>query len=368
MDIVVLSHLRWDFVYQRPQHLLSRAARNHRVLFWEEPLAAATASVDARVETRQVADNITVARPVLPAGMLEDAADDVLADLLRQVVADWRGRGELVAWHYSVLAEPQSRDLGADITVFDCMDELSAFRGAPPHLVDRERDLIARADLVFTGGYSLWEAKRALHPRAHLFPSGVDVPHFLAARAEQPEPPILAGVGRPRLMYAGVIDERIDLRLLARLAAAEVGHLVLIGPVAKIDPAEVPTGPRVHRLGMRPYQELPALFAHGDVGLMPFALNEATRFISPTKTPEYLSAGLPVVSTPIADVVRGYADLPMVHIADGADAFADACVEALARPRQLAEVDERLAGMSWDATWARMERLITEVLESSVAA
>ncbi len=368
MDIVVLSHLRWDFVFQRPQHLMSRAARNHRVLFWEEPIRPDAATARAGAELRQVADSITVARPVVPASVPEHDADGLIADQLADVVAAWRGRDELLVWHYSVLAEPQSRALDADVTVFDCMDELRAFRGAPPHLVDRERDLIRRSDLLFTGGHSLWEAKRALHPRVYPFPSSVDVSHFGAARVGQPEPSILSDVGRPRLVYAGVIDERIDLGLLARLADDELGHLVLIGPVAKIDPAEVPTGPRIHRLGMRAYDELPALFAHADVGLMPFAMNEATRFISPTKTPEYLAAGLPVVSTPVTDVVRGYGDLPMVHIADGGDAFADACLVALALPRRLTEVDERLSSMSWDTTWAGMERLIGEVLDSSEAA
>ena len=363
LDIVVLSHLRWDFVYQRPQHLMSRAARDHRVLFVEEPIEGDAFDVDRRL----VDGAITVVQPIVPARTDSGIGEAYAAELVRSLVDEWQ-RDELIVWHYSVLAEPLSRELPAAVTVFDCMDELSAFRGAPPQLVERERVLLDRADLVFTGGHSLWEAKRRLHPRVHAFPSSVDLAHFGRARGEQPEPAVLSGIGRPRLAYAGVIDERLDLPLIAKLARADVGEVVLIGPVAKIDEADVPAGPRIHRLGMRSYDELPALFAHMDVGLMPFALNEATRFISPTKTPEYLAAGLSVVSTPITDVVRAYGDLDSVYIASGSDAFITACSEALARPRDTRRADERLAGMSWDATWSEMERLISSLLETSEAA
>ena len=363
MDIVALSHLRWDFVYQRPQHLLSRAARRHRVLFVEEPIEGEAFGL----ETAAQGPSLTVVRPVVPATMAPDETEARVASELRALVGDWR-TDELVAWHYAVMAEQLSRDLDADVTVFDCMDQLSAFRGAPPGLVERERALLDRADIVFTGGHSLWEAKRRLHPRVHAFPSSVDRAHFATARLSNAEPDALAGIGRPRLAYAGVIDERLHLDLIAAVAESGIGEVVLIGPIAKIDPDDVPSGPRIHRLGMRSYDELPALFSHVDVGLMPFALNEATRFISPTKTPEYLAAGLPVVSTPITDVVRGYGDLDMVEIAAGPEAFVWACRSALAAPRSLAAVDERLAGMSWDATWTAMEGLIGDLLQGREAA
>jgi hypothetical protein len=363
MDIVALSHLRWDFVYQRPQHLLSRAARRHRVLFVEEAVAGESFGLAEEAH----GPSLTVVRPTVPATMGPDEAELAIAAAVRDLVETWR-RDELVVWHYSVMAEPISRALDPDVIVFDCMDELSAFRGAPPGLVARERALLSRADLVFTGGHSLWEAKRRLHPEVHAFPSSVDRAHFESARMPHPEPETLAGIGRPRLAYAGVIDERIDLGLIEAVAEAGLGEVVLIGPIAKIDPADVPSGPRIHLLGMRSYNELPALFSHVDVGLMPFALNEATRFISPTKTPEYLAAGLPVVSTPITDVVRTYGDLGMVQIAAGPDAFVAACRTALQRRRELDAADELLAGMSWDATWTAMERLIADLLESREAA
>jgi UDP-galactopyranose mutase len=353
MDIVALSHLRWDFVLQRPQHLLSRAAREHRVLFVEEPMPGD----EFGFEEHEVLPSVTVLVPRVPASMPPSHVEASLAVELRHRVTAW-AEDRLVVWHYSVMAEPLSRHLDPAVLVFDCMDELSAFRDAPPQLMARERELMARADLVFTGGHSLWEAKRDLHPRVHPFPSSVDVPFFAAARGELPEPSALAGIERPRLIYAGVIDERIDLSLLSKLANAGIGDVVLAGPIAKIDPADVPRHPRLHQLGMRPYGELPGLFSHADVGLMPFAMNPATRFISPTKTPEYLAAGLPVVSTPIADVVRTYGDLPSVRIAAEPDAFVAACELALADRSADPIADDRLAGMSWDATWSAMERLI----------
>ncbi len=357
MDIVAVSHLRWDFVYQRPQHLMSRAARRHRVLYLEEPITGPRFAL----EERTVLPNLSVLTPMVPTDADASQVEAWLRDALAEHVGAWR-RDRLAVWHYAVMAEPLTRPLDASVVVFDCMDELSLFRGAPPDLLAREEDLVRRADLVFTGGYSLWEAKRERHPAVHAFPSGVDHAHFARARTELPEPNVLRGIPRPRLMYAGVIDERIDLQLLRRLAAAQVGQVVLVGPVAKIDDADVPTGSNVHALGMQPYEDLPALFAHADVGLMPFALNDATRFISPTKTPEYLAAGLPVVSTAVRDVVRGYGELTAaVQIAETHAAFVEACDRALGQHLPMGDIDRHLAAMSWDTTWDAMESLIDEV-------
>jgi glycosyltransferase involved in cell wall biosynthesis len=359
LDIVVVSHLRWDFVFQRPQHLMTVAAREHRVLFVEEPVAGDAIGLASREDI----PNITVVVPHVPPSMTANDADAAIGAALRDCVSSWRDGGPLVAWHYAVMAEPWTRELGADVVVYDCMDELSSFLGAPPELLDRERTLLERSDLVFTGGYSLYEAKRHRHAHVYPFPSSVDVAHFRRARRDQPEPAALTGIGSPRLMYAGVIDERVDLDLVAHLAAAQIGEVVLVGPVVKIDEAAIPFAPNIHRLGMQRYADLPALFAHADVGLMPFAQNDATRYISPTKTPEYLAAGLPVVSTAITDVVRGYGDLDRVHVADDRDAFVAACRTALDQRGPSPAVDARLAGMSWQATWDEMHVLLREALD-----
>jgi glycosyltransferase involved in cell wall biosynthesis len=254
--------------------------------------------------------------------------------------------------------------LAPDVTVYDCMDELSAFRGAPPGLLRLEQDLLNRADLVFTGGRSLYEAKRDRHPRVFCFPSSIDAAHFGKARAPQPDPADQAGIPRPRIGFFGVVDERMDLDLVRALAERRPDwRFVMIGPVAKIDTASLPRLPNLHWLGGKRYADLPAYLSGWDAGFMPFALNESTRFISPTKTPEFLAAGLPVVSTPVLDVVRDYGEAGLVEIAEGPAAFADALARALSRPRTgwLEAVDRRLAEISWDRTWDGMRREVSGV-------
>jgi UDP-galactopyranose mutase len=247
------------------------------------------------------------------------------------------------------------------------MDELSAFMGAPPSLCARERELFDRADLVFTGGRSLYEAKRAQHQSVHCFPSSIDAAHFGRARTPQPDPDDQAELPHPRLGYFGVIDERIDLELIAAVADARPDwQIVMLGPVVKISPDSLPCRPNIHYLGQKPYSELPAYVAGWDLAIMPFARNEATRFISPTKTPEYLAAGRPVVSTSIRDVVQPYGRERLVSIADDPEHFVAAAEHEMAltelardhRSRWLARVDAFLDGNSWDRTWNRMRDLI----------
>jgi UDP-galactopyranose mutase len=358
--LLVLSHLRWDFVFQRPQHLMTRAADTHEVLFLEEPVEEETPT--PRLDRFQRDGGVQVLRPVLPRGLRPDAALAVQRGLLDALLAPraWR---PLVAWYYSPMFLPLAGHIAADAVVYDCMDELSAFRGAPPEMLEMERGLLARADLVFTGGRSLYEAKRGRHPSVHCFPSSIDARHFGQARGHLPEPAALAVLGRPRLGFFGVVDERMDLGLVAELAGLRRDwSLVMIGPLAKIDPAALPQAPNLHWLGPREYRELPAHLAHWDVGFMPFALNESTRFISPTKTPEFLAAGLPVVSTAVTDVLRDYGQAGLVEIAQDAKEMALKAESLLRRPREpwLARVDARLAAMSWDRTWERMQALVAE--------
>jgi UDP-galactopyranose mutase len=250
-------------------------------------------------------------------------------------------------------------------TVYDCMDELSAFLYAPPELREREKELFERADLVFTGGRSLYEAKRACHQRVYLFPSSVDRQHFEAARRRMPEPADQACIPRPRLGFFGVLDERLDRELVAGVAALRPDwHLVMVGPMVKVDPSEFPRRDNIHYLGSRCYADLPAYIAGWDVAVVPFARNDATRYISPTKTPEYLAAGRPVVCTSIKDVVHPYVDLGLARVADDPVSFVEAA-EAAMREDAAARIratDTFLASMSWDATWATMIELIEDVV------
>ncbi|PZA08868.1 MULTISPECIES: glycosyltransferase family 1 protein [unclassified Meiothermus] len=361
-DIVCFSHLRWNFVYQRPQHLMGRAAQRHRVVFVEEPIFGSES--EPRLETYRDG-GVHVATPHLPAGLGEDRVGSSLHALVKDFLEEL-GVHDFVLWLYSPMFLPYLRGLEPKATVYDCMDELANFRFAPPVLREREQQLFRWADVVFTGGQSLYEAKRRQHPNCHCFPSAVDVAHFAQARHPLPEPPDLVPLGRPRVGFYGVIDERMDTGLLEAVARRLPGcEFVMVGPFAKVDPAEMPRLANLHFLGMKSYAELPYYLAHWDVAMLPFALNDSTRFISPTKTPEYLAAGKPVVSTPIRDVVRPYGEKDLVYIADDAEGFAEAIRRALLEDHthRQRRADAFLAAMSWDHTWTKMEQLIEEALE-----
>lgn len=358
LDVVCFSHLRWNFVFQRPQHLMTRFAARHRVFFVEEPIYQ---DGPDRLQVTRADGGVQVAVPLLAEWRRGgDSVAAVQRALLRRMMRADRVR-RYVLWFLTPMALPLSRDLSPEAVVYDCMDELADFAGAPVELKDLEDELLARAALVTTGGRSLYEAKRLRHPNVHAFPSSIDLPHFARARGAASEPADQAAIPRPRLGFAGVIDERMDLALLKAIAEAHPEwQLVLLGPIAKIDPAQVPQLPNVHRLGMKAYRDLPEYLAGWDVALLPFAHNDATRFISPTKTPEYLAAGLPVVATSIRDVVTPYGDCGLVRIADGPEAFAAAVAGALSEGRcaRLAEVDALLGQGSWDQTAERMLELM----------
>jgi UDP-galactopyranose mutase len=360
--LICFSHLRWDFVFQRPQHLMTRFAQGRRVIFWEEPVAGpleTSPRLDCRTDPQS---GVLVVTPVLPDGGTGAERDAMLGLLLDGLLA---GYGEdLIRWYYTPMMLSFSRHLDAICTVYDCMDELANFKFAPPELTILERELMSLADVVFTGGYSLWEAKRDRHPNIHPFPSSVDRAHFAKARLGGREPDDMAGIPGPRLGFYGVVDERMDLGLLAHLADARPAwSVVIVGPVVKIDPADLPRRPNLHYLGGKTYEQLPAYLAGWDVALMPFAINESTRFISPTKTPEYLAGGRPVVSTPIVDVVRHYGELEAVRIAATPQDFVAECDAALLLARQggawLKDVDAALSALSWDETFARMNHEVS---------
>jgi glycosyltransferase involved in cell wall biosynthesis len=358
-DLICLSHLRWNFVFQRPQHLMTRCARERRVFFYEEPIATEAAEPSLRVETSR---GVTVATPHLPHGMELDASVMALRTLLDQLICE-SNIDEYVLWYYTPMALPFTRHLSPVGVVYDCMDELSGFKGAPAALKEHETELMRRASLVLTGGRALYEAKRHLHDNIHPFPSSVDVPHFAAARRITADPRDQAHIPRPRLGFFGVVDERMDIDLIAGVAAARPDwQLVILGPVVKIDPATLPARPNIHYLGAKTYQELPHYVAGWDVALLPFARNEATRFISPTKTPEYLAAAKPVVSTSIQDVIRPYGEQGLARIADDVPGFVRACVAAMAEDAgtRLMRADAFLRKTSWEGTWSRIRLLMDE--------
>jgi UDP-galactopyranose mutase len=371
--IVAFSHLRWDFVYQRPQHLLSRLAAQRPVFFIEEPELDLGGPV--RWERSSPQPNVTVLRPKTPIRAPGFHPEQIA--LLKPLIADLAselGDERVLAWLYTPMALPLAEDLKPDAMVYDCMDELSLFLGAPPELLRHEAALLERADVMFTGGPSLFRAKRSRHPNVHCFPSSVDAAHFRQARPDQggkaaAEAEDQASIPHPKLGFYGVIDERLDLPLIDAVAAGRPEwQIVLVGPVVKIDHAALPQRPNIHYFGQRSYDELPSYLAGWDVCLLPFARNDSTRFISPTKTLEYMAAELPIVSTPITDVAEPYADI--VYLGGTAEEFLAACDAALGSDRQ--ERDRRatlmrkvLSGTSWDVTVSAMEELLAEAVEKS---
>jgi len=365
--LIVFCHLRWDFVFQRPQHLMTRLAEHYNILFVEEPVHH---EGQAFLQKTEVHKNITVCRPHTPIHQW-GFHDDQLPTL-QNLLADLVPQGERpVVWFYTPMALPLLQSFDPALVIYDCMDELAAFKNPPKQLLQRESALLNIADICFTGGPSLYESKRTRHANAYCFSSSVDAKHFRQALDKANSHPAQADVAHPRLGFYGVIDERFDTDLIKEVAAARPDwQIVLVGPVVKIDPANLPQGANIHYMGQRTYDELPKFLAGWDVCLLPFALNESTKFISPTKVLEYMAAELPSVSTPITDVKVPYSHV--VEIANDAQEFIAACDRMLAlNDAQKADLAERMrkvvANTSWDKTANAMHEIIQSTQPSNKA-
>ena len=369
--IVVHSHLRWSFVWQRPQQVHSRLARSHRILFLEEPLRAGDGE-RSRLQLHRAAPNLYVAQPLLAAEAWEtrEALEQATLAVLRESLDGLLGRvfAGAAHWLYSPLLEFQIDAFRSPGTVvYDCMDELSNFAFAPPELGEREARLLERADLVLAGGHELYLAKKDRHPNVHVFGCGVEFEHFSRARNGARPAPDLESIPAPRVGYVGVVDERLDYELIEGMARENPGwSVVLIGPIVKVDPETLPKLPNVHYLGSRRYEDLPEYLAAFDVCMMPFAMNDASRYINPTKTLEYLATGKPVVSTPIRDVVRRFSEV--VFVAERKE-FARRVADALAGKRLDPERGLEMARLSsWEETVAEMEKLVLEAAARTAGA
>ena len=362
-DLICLSHLRWDFVYQRPQHLISRFTPQHRVFFVEEPVFD---SDTPRLDVTSRPGNLKVLVAHLPWGPTEEEHGQMYRTLLDTFMAE-NAVTNYVLWYYTPMMVSWTDTLTPKAVVFDVMDELSAFAGAHPKLLGREEKLLNKADLVFAGGHSLYDGKKDRHSHVYFLASSVDIAHFAKARQCPEEPADQKDIPHPRFGFFGVLDERVDWDLLAAVADLRPDwQWIMVGPVSgKIPDSALPQRPNIHYPGGKDYSELPAYLAGWDVAIMPFAINDATRFISPTKTPEYLAGGKAVVSTPILDVIRQYGSAGFAHIAATPAQFVAACEAALQEDTadRLARVDPMLAEMSWDKIWGKMHDLIGTVAE-----
>lgn len=369
-DLVVLSHLRWVWVWQRPQHLVSRLARlragtGARTWFVEEPGVGDVEEPELRTEQHGDVTRVWLVVPRVDDGSgnpdIPEYQSNVAAgygEALVELLAAHDRPSAPDVWVYTPMAFDLAQQLDHGRLIYDVMDDLSAFLDAPEGLALRQRRLLDEADVVFTGGRSLHRvAASQRHHDIYCFPSGVQTAHYARARQLRQGKPALPRVAG----YVGVIDERLNLELIGRLAAALPDWRVeMVGPIAKIDPDSVPRADNLCYLGMQAYEELPNVMAGFDVALMPFALNEATRSISPTKTLEYLAAGLPIVSTRVPDVVTDYSQV--VHLADDADEFASACRHVITSDPVQREGGARriLSRHEWDAITARMVELLDE--------
>lgn len=368
MDLICFSHIRWNFVYQRPQHLLNRYAINNRVFVMEEPVFEADKDF-YEISKPSETSNLWVVVLHVAKDTTVEKRNHTLKALLDSCMYT-NHINKYILWYYSPMALAYSNHLHPSLIIYDCMDELSAFKFAPPELKKMEADLLSCANLVFTGGYSLYEAKKHLHPNIHPFPSSIDKSHFAKARNFTEDPVGQAGIPHPRFGFYGVIDERFHISLIDELSSLRPDwHFVLIGPVIKIDPATLPQKPNIHYIGSKDYKELPAYLSGWDIAILPFELNESTKYISPTKTPEYLAGGKPVISTSIRDVVSPYGKQGLVYIADNATEFIEAG-EAILKTKNkeewLEKVDNFLANISWNKTWSKMSVLIEEALENKL--
>jgi UDP-galactopyranose mutase len=346
--------------------LLNRYAISNRVFIIEEPVFDATSDYYEITKPNEK-NNVWVIVMHVAKDAVEEKIDNALSAMIDSMMYANSIRNYML-WYYSPMALSYSEHLHPALTIYDCMDELSAFKFAPPELKEWEQRLLKRADIVFTGGYSLYHAKKHLHHNIHPFPSSIDQSHFMKARIFKGEPADQAAIPHPRLGFYGVIDERFHISLINELSIRRPDwHFVLIGPVIKIDSSMLPQRENIHYTGGKDYNELPSYLAGWDIAMLPFELNESTKYISPTKTPEYLAGGKPVISTSIADVVTPYGKNGLVHIADTAEQFIVEAEKIFSsededKEQWLQEVDAFLATISWNKTWHKMSKLIDEAV------
>lgn len=360
MDLICFCHLRWNFVYQRPQHLMSRFAKEERVYLIEEPFFDAEHISHLQLDRQK---KLTIVTPHLQPNLSHEDVVLQQVKLLKDFFED-----EIISdyyfWYYTPMALAIGNHFFPKMIIYDCMDELSLFKNAPAELAIREIELFDKADLVFTGGHNLYQAKKHCHDNIYPFPSSIDKEHFEQARVITKEPEDQANIPHPRFGFYGVIDERFDIELIREVAERKPDwHFVILGPVVKIDPETLPKMNNLHYPGGKSYNQLPDYLAGWDIAIIPFVRDDSTKYISPTKTPEYLAAGKPVISTSIVDVVNPYGVNNLVHIADTADEFIAAAEKELNqvdKTEWLQKTDTFLADNSWDNTWSKMKQHITD--------
>jgi len=362
MDLVCFSHLRWDFVFQRPQHLLTKFSSVYRIFYIEEPICN---SPDEKFSLIPDGKGIWIVKTYLKGDYNKTDCYIRQRKLLKTLFATMNIR-KYILWFYTPMALPVTEEMSADLIIYDCMDELANFKYAPEDLPQLEESLISRSDLIFTGGKSLYNKKKDMHPHVHCFASSIDKHHFAKAQLFVEDPADQKEIPYPRLGFFGVLDERLDIELLKNMSEVRPDwHFIMIGPIVKISEEQLPRADNIHYLGSKKYEELPEYLAGWDIALLPFAINESTAFISPTKTPEYLAALKPVISSPVKDVVDPYGNSGLVEIASTAEEFISAAETLLNSGERTSwknDVKQCLSKTSWEMTFQNMLKLINQKL------
>ncbi|GAC1386022.1 MAG: glycosyltransferase family 1 protein [Ginsengibacter sp.] len=345
---------------------MTRFAKQNRVFLIEEPIFDSDDNPNLQLDRKE---NLTIVIPHIQPGLSEEDSNFQEVMLLRALF-DEEKITDYLFWYYTPMALAIGNYFSPKMIIYDCMDELSLFKFAPPALRDREKELFNKADLVFTGGHNLFNAKKDQHHNIFPFPSSIDKEHFAQARSITSDVDDQAYIPHPRFGFYGVVDERFDIDLIKEVSERKPDwHFVIIGPVVKIDPEILPKLNNIHYLGGRNYEELPKYLSGWDVAIIPFLRNDSTKYISPTKTPEYLAGGKPVISTSIIDVVTPYGVNNLVHIADTADEFIAAAEIELNRQDRdawLEKTDRFLSQNSWDKTWDKMMQYIMDTIKAKL--
>lgn len=347
-DMIVFCHLRWHFVYQRPQHIISRISKTMKTLFIEEPLY--------NNESKE-SGNLIIINDMLH--VLQPNVKDI--ESIAAIIPEYVKNKDIpVGWFYSAIFCPLSECIDFETIVYDCMEELSLLKGSAKNVINQEKYLISNADIIFTSGKSLYELKKQWHTNVHCFPSSVDEPHFAKALNGIKVADDVANLQSPIVGYYGVIDERIDFALLHETALKLPNvSFVMIGPLSKIEKNDLPQEDNIHYLGMKSYNELPHYLKAFDIAMIPFAVNDTTKYISPTKTLEYMSAGKPIISTKITDIVHDYGIC--LSMVESADEFYEAIKFALDKTDHFSmelEYHKILKKTSWDITAVKMKSII----------
>ena len=343
-DIIIFSHLRWDFVLQRPQHIASRLAHHMKILFVEEPIPY-NKEEEGTARLRQVNEHITVMQP-----RVQEIKD--IEQLLKFMV---RQKTVPIGWFYSSDFSPLLRSLHFRKIVYDCMSDHE------PRPDADEPAMLAEADIVFTDSKALFESRIRVHPNVHCFPSSVEHGHFRKALKNIAVPGDIAELKKPVVGYCGVIDGRLDMDLLDKVAEqSPETTFVLIGPLVNMPESKLPKRSNVHYLGMKPYHLLPGYLKGIDIAMIPFDIKGAHKLSGPTETLEYMAAGKPIISTPIWDVVRDYRN--HINIVNNVDEFCaarDAIIKQLeSQVYNHEKYNDILHTSSWEDTVKRMEKLI----------